>query len=542
MRSIFLIFFLFGFATITLSADENRSIGDINTSLQTELLLQENRLKNAISELDNNFPNNNIWVKKYNNFLTYKRIQKEIADIEDRIKKTSSKSTIEERENLALRLETLKRQLEALDEYKENPFSALTTLKTISEIPKVDNPFAIFNAFTFIKQLQEQKSDYAMHQSQLKDLIATLQEKVELEKKLVDIAPTERNKKELEATKKMLKEFEYGANIIQNTLSIYQKRADEVIASLGQDIKEQVTKSLYIIGILVALFLISLLIKLANKKYINDNERLYTANKIVNFINVTLIVLILLFSYLENVTYLVTLVGFASAGLAIAMKDLFMSILGWLVIVFGGSIHVGDRVKVMKDGTVYVGDVLDISLLRITIHEDITLTTYMENRRAGRIIFIPNNYIFTTLISNYSHSGMKTVWDGIDVTISFDSNHKKAMQISKDIAKKYSKGYTDITRKQLNKLRDKYSLKNTNVEPRIFSFLEENGIKISVWYLTNSFATLILRSTISGEIITEFLKHEDIKIAYPTTTINIKKGDIAMEHKNMKDNLEKGLF
>ncbi|MFW6307808.1 MAG: mechanosensitive ion channel family protein, partial [Campylobacterales bacterium] len=341
MRSIFLIFFLFGFATITLSADENRSIGDINTSLQTELLLQENRLKNAISELDNNFPNNNIWVKKYNNFLTYKRIQKEIADIEDRIKKTSSKSTIEERENLALRLETLKRQLEALDEYKENPFSALTTLKTISEIPKVDNPFAIFNAFTFIKQLQEQKSDYAMHQSQLQDLIATLQEKVELEKKLVDIAPTERNKKELEATKKMLKEFEYGANIIQNTLSIYQKRADEVIASLGQDIKEQVTKSLYIIGILVALFLISLLIKLANKKYINDNERLYTANKIVNFINVTLIVLILLFSYLENVTYLVTLVGFASAGLAIAMKDLFMSILGWLVIVFGGSIHVG---------------------------------------------------------------------------------------------------------------------------------------------------------------------------------------------------------
>eukprot|EP01022_Parablepharisma_sp_SALTPOND_P028001 TRINITY_DN6896_c0_g1_i1.p1 TRINITY_DN6896_c0_g1~~TRINITY_DN6896_c0_g1_i1.p1 ORF type:complete len:392 (+),score=33.29 TRINITY_DN6896_c0_g1_i1:1328-2503(+) len=381
-----------------------------------------------------------------------------------------------------------------------------------------------------------------MHQNQIQNLINILEEKESLQRKLVEIAPTQRNKDALKATKDMLKEFEYASNIIQNTISIYQKRADEVIASLGEDIKEQVTKSLYIIGILVALFLISLLIKLANKKYINDNERLYTANKIVNFINVTLIVLILLFSYIENVTYLVTLVGFASAGLAIAMKDLFMSVLGWLVIVFGGSIHVGDRVKVMKDGTVHVGDVLDISLLRITIHEDITLTTYMENRRAGRIIFIPNNYIFTTLISNYSHSGMKTVWDGIDVTISFDSNYKKAIQISKEITKKYSKGYTDITRKQLNKLRDKYSLKNTNVEPRIFSFLEENGIKISIWYLTNSFATLTLRSTISGELIEEFLKHEDIKIAYPTTTINIKKNDVAMEHKNIKDNLEKGLF
>ena len=37
--------------------------------------------------------------------------------------------------------------------------------------------------------------------------------------------------------------------------------------------------------------------------------------------------LILLFAYMENVSYLVAIVGFASAGLAIAMKDLFMSVL-----------------------------------------------------------------------------------------------------------------------------------------------------------------------------------------------------------------------
>jgi small-conductance mechanosensitive channel len=529
--------------SLILNANEDNVTIEDNASIQAELLLQENRLKNSIRELNENFPDGNIWIKKYNNFLTYERIQNEIKKLEETLSSSSKKKLDDEtKETKSLQLETLKRQLEALNQYKDNPFSALTGLKSITEVPEVDSPFAIFNAFTFIKQLQEQKSDYAMHQKQLQNLIQILKEKEELEKKLVKLAPTKQNKQELKATQDMLKEFEYASNIIQNTISIYQKRADEVIASLGEDIKEQVTKSLYIIGILAVLFLISLLIKLGNKKYINDNERLYTANKIVNFINVTLIILILLFSYIENVTYLVTLVGFASAGLAIAMKDLFMSVLGWLVIVFGGSIHVGDRVKVIKDGTIYVGDVLDISLLRITIHEDITLTTYMENRRAGRIIFIPNNYIFTTLISNYSHSGMKTVWDGIDVTISFDSNYKKAIQISKEISKKYSKGYTDITRKQLNKLRDKYSLKNTNVEPRIFSFLEENGIKISIWYLTNSFATLTLRSTISGELIEEFLKHEDIKIAYPTTTINIKKNDVAMEHKNIKDNLEKGLF
>ncbi len=98
-------------------------------------------------------------------------------------------------------------------------------------------------------------------------------------------------------------------------------------------------------------------------------------------------------------------------------------------------------------------------------------------------------------------AGLKTVWDGIDFVITFDSDAHKATQIAKEITKKYSKGYTEITRKQLNKLRSKYGMRNTNVEPRIFTHIEPYGIKISAWYLTNSFATMTLRSTISIEII-----------------------------------------
>ncbi len=94
-----------------------------------------------------------------------------------------------------------------------------------------------------------------------------------------------------------------------------------------------------------------------------------------------------------------------------------MNIMGWLVIIFSGSLHVGDRVKFLKDGKQYVGDIVDISILRMTIHEDVTLTTFDVNRRAGRIIFVPNNYIFTEMIANYSHAGLKTVWDGIDLLL-----------------------------------------------------------------------------------------------------------------------------
>jgi small-conductance mechanosensitive channel len=91
------------------------------------------------------------------------------------------------------------------------------------------------------------------------------------------------------------------------------------------------------------------------------------------------------------------------------------------------------------------------------------------------------------------------------------------------VTKKYSKGYTEITRKQLNKLRSQYSVKNTNVEPRIYTFIEPNGVRVSAWYHTNAYATLTLRSTISMEILEKIQAEDSITMAYPTQSIYINK-------------------
>jgi small-conductance mechanosensitive channel len=393
-----------------------------------------------------------------------------------------------------------------------------------ADAPKVGNPFAIISGFSYIKQLRSQKEEFKQRLDGLNALIASLEEQRKSLNELLLLEPNEEYRQILDVVEREIGEFQAAKDISSTTFSVYEKRVDEIIVRVTREIKTQIKRAINIGVFILVVFVLSLLLKMVAKRYIKDNERFYTANKAINFMNFTLIVLILLFAYIENVTYLVTVLGFASAGLAIAMKDMFMSLLGWMVITFGGSFHVGDRVKVQKDGLPYVGDIIDISLLRITILEDITLTSYLENRRSGRIVFIPNNYIFTTLISNYTHMTMKTVWDGIDLTITFDSNHQKAMYLIKNITKKYSKGYTDIARKQLNMLRNQYSLKNTNVEPRIYSFLEPHGLTISTWYMTNSYAALTLRSTLSAEIVDAINKEDDITIAFPTQTINLNDG------------------
>lgn len=518
------------------------------TPLFAELKDDIQQIKQIDSQITkiNNFLNhqNNIWMKKYSNYQAYQQVSFNLNQTKKEIQALQeSPNTLENQtqlNNLKRNLIALQNQKDLLGHYKDAPFKELIEPNELEKTTNVTNPILIINALSRIKKNNEELGNLQKNYETLEENISQLRQKEQLLKNLLVLYETSKDKtkiqqicaanycifssinqiyEEIKNTTNALKILENTKNIFATTLQIFSKEIEEVNNHLTSQIKSQIIKGITIGVSILILLGIAFFIKLGVRKYIHDNERIYTTNKIINFLNISLIILILLFSYLDNVGYLVTVLGFASAGLAIAMKDLFMSVLGWIVIVVGGSVHAGDRIKVVKEGAVYVGDVLDISILRITLYEDITLTTYTENRRAGRVIFIPNNFVFTTMFSNYTHGGIKTVWDGIDFTITFDSDHAKACHIARECAKKYAKGYTESTRKQFNKLRDRYTFKNTNVEPRVFSLLEQNGIKISVWYLTNAYATLALRSTISSEIIDLILKEENIKIAYPSTTI-----------------------
>ncbi len=498
---------------------------ELNPSSQNQI----ESLMKKLSEIEKKSKNGNIWTKIYSSYRTYKELKNRQSWLNGEVFKLKRKENLTKEEKKLLEQYEIEREtnagkLQLLSEFQNDPFKKLLEPPKIPKTPEVGNPIGIIGAISYIKKLRSDQQAYEESFLTLQDTLNYLKE----EKKLLDLMLKyqPKNKKLLQKQKNLIQEIETlkpTYEIFKTTKDVYSKKIDEIILKVNEEIKKEVQKAINIGGIVLFLFILFLIFKRVIRKYMAERESFYTVNKVANFLFINIVVLVLLFAYIENVDYMVTILGFASAGIAIAMKDWFMSLMGWFVIVLGGSIHVGDRIKVVRGNTEYVGDVIDISLLKMTIHEDITLTTYMHNRRSGRIIFIPNNYIFTDMIANYSHAGLKTVWDGIDFVVTFDSNYQKAANIAKEVVKKYSKGYTDITRKQLNKLRSSYHLKNTNVEPRVFTFFDDYGVRVSAWYMTNAFATLTLRSTISSEILQRVLAEDDIKLAYPTQSIKLAK-------------------
>lgn len=474
----------------------------------------------------------NAWIAKYKNYNEYNQILRETSRLQnklDALKKGDSKDfkDLSQIDLLEQRLHTLTRQEELLRNYKNEPYKEL--MQDISETPKITNPFLIQSGYSYIKNLNAQLHNIEVSYDDLENLLGLLNQKIAILES--QNAHDSKLQNELKDSQLMKSELDSAKKILELYMDIFKKNANDNITKVNDAIKAEALKLLYIILAIALISVLSFAIKFGLKLYAQheDSSGSYTINKVINVFNISVIVLILLFAYIENVAYIIAIIGFVSAGFAIAMKDWFMSFFGYMVIMGGGMVKSGDRIRVVKDGITYVGDVIDISMLRITLYEDVTYITYNENRRAGRIIFIPNNLIFTTMFANYSHEDMKTVWDGVDITITFKSNYKKALLLASQIAKKYASGYTESTRRNLNLLKVKYSIRDMNVEPRVFSFVVPNGIKISVWFQTNAYATLMLNSLISGEIIEAFTHEGDIEISYPTTTIIPKERDLGVD-------------
>ncbi len=496
------------------------------------LSLEVNKLLEEKGVIDKYLAVGNIWSTVYSNYETYQILDARLQAINDRIVLLEGKQKLTKKSKKALAqyiadYQTIKGKLAQLQEYKADPFKKLLTPGEIGKTPTVNNPLEIISAFSFQKHLINVREEYQSRYNSLDKMVSNLQQKTMILKKLIlksstpDVA--EAYSQELAEAKNKLTKYEQTLDIFKTSLDAFKQKITQVELNVKTSINKEIEKSIVTASIILFLLLFFIFVKYLVKKYMSENELFYGTNKALNFLFILIIILMLLFTYIEDVGNLTTILGFASAGIAIALKDWFMNLIGWIVILVSGSIHVGDRVKFFKNGIEYVGDVVDISMLRITMHEDVTLTTITLNKRAGRMIFIPNNYIFTDMIANYSHSGLKTVWDGIEFMITFDSNVAKTQSIVKEVTRKYSKGYTDMTRKQLNKLRSKYSMRNTAVEPRIFGFIDTYGVKISVWYLTNAFATLTLRSTISMEILARLQEEDDIFMAFPSQSLYMNK-------------------
>jgi len=219
--------------------------------------------------------------------------------------------------------------------------------------------------------------------------------------------------------------------------------------------------------------------------------------------------LILLLLWVDQNKEIATYIGILSAGLAIALQDPIANLAGWLFIILRRPFSIGDRIEVSPNR----GDVIDTRLFMFTILE---IGNWVKaDQSTGRIIHIPNSAVFKQPIANFNQ-GFDFVWNEIPITLTFESDWKRAESILTAILKSNTEILGDHALTEIRKATLQYSVHFKVLTPIVWLSVEDFGVCLTLRYVCKPRERRSSEDKIWRSILEAFAAETHIDFAYPT--------------------------
>jgi small-conductance mechanosensitive channel len=224
-------------------------------------------------------------------------------------------------------------------------------------------------------------------------------------------------------------------------------------------------------------FLFSEFWRRATFRYVHDPRRrsqfLLLRRIIVSFT----IVFVLLFSFATELGSLATFAGLITAGVALALQNVILSIAAYFFLIGKYGIRVGDRVQI---GDV-TGDVVDIGLVRLHLLELDTSTG--DPQPTGRVVVFSNSVVFQPA-SNFFRQlpGSNFGWHRITLSLASDVDyHEAKKRISEAVCEVFNEYRQEIER-QHRTLEQNLTIPIAMPEPHTTVRFRDTSLEISVRY------------------------------------------------------------
>jgi small-conductance mechanosensitive channel len=164
-------------------------------------------------------------------------------------------------------------------------------------------------------------------------------------------------------------------------------------------------------GILLAVFGVGEVWRRAVMRYAHDPRRRYQLLLMRNIVLWTVVVAVIGLSFVTEISSFATFAGLITAGLAVAMQSVLVSVVGYFFLIGKYGIRVGDRIQI---GTV-VGEVIDLGLVRMHLME---LNPQGPLGPTGRVVAFPNLIVFQASGGLFKHvPSINLSWHETTVTL-----------------------------------------------------------------------------------------------------------------------------
>lgn len=248
-------------------------------------------------------------------------------------------------------------------------------------------------------------------------------------------------------------------------------------------------------------------------KRLKQSEHWYVTQKVATWLNNLILFIAFMFIFGRNLTGLSTTLGLAGAGVTYALREVIVSIAGWVAILFGDFFETGDRVLL---GGI-TGDVVDIGVLRTTLME--VGEWVGGDQYTGRIVRVSNSYIFSSPVYNYA-ADFKFLWDEIMVPLRFNSNMNLAKTILLEVGHKHTTEYRTEAQNAWLNMKRRYKLENASLDNQVFLTFNDNWVEINLRYVVDYRQRRGVKDKLFSDILQRF-KEESESIELASETIEI---------------------
>ena len=298
--------------------------------------------------------------------------------------------------------------------------------------------------------------------------------------------------RQLSDQKKTLTELDKRIQDCQQLGAAYQSWAELVETRQVAALHLLLRSLLAIFGIVLALVLAHRLTVRAFREQDRRKRHLVeVASEIACQLVGVIVILVIIFG---SPTQLSTMIGLATAGLTVVMKDFIVGFIGWFVLMGRSGVRIGDWVEIDGVG----GEVIEIGVLKTAILEMGNWTD--TGHPTGRRVSFSNSYAIEGHYFNFSTAG-QWLWDELVVTLpAAGEPYRMAEQIRQTVERETATSVVEAERDWEAVMRQ-YGVTSFSAKPAVDLRPGINGLDVVVNYITRAPQRYEVKSRLFQEIV-----------------------------------------
>jgi len=295
-------------------------------------------------------------------------------------------------------------------------------------------------------------------------------------------------------------------------LEIYTNNLDRWRAAINDrwtnEFRSLCIRLIGLAGALGLIFLGGLVWRWLTDRYVQDIRRRGQVLAARRLVLGLLILFVLLINFSDEIGSAATVVGFAAAGIAVALQNVILSVAGYFFLIGKFGIKAGDRVQL---GGV-IGDVIDIGLVKLSMMELGGNGTHRQP--TGRVVVFSNSIVFQPAGNYFKQApGTSFVWNEVRLTLAPDADYRLAEKRLLDAVDEVFTRYRDRVIAEFRRLERDLNIILETPKPQSRLYLSHSGLEIIIRYPAEARSAAQIADEVSRRVLDAISREPSLRLA-----------------------------